>query len=210
LQLIVESSNRLLDKRELTAYCDAALTEVALLLGVDPEGVVCARVDQLNADNESADSPHKAIIVGAAGRLRAFIGRGVDSLPDSSVAAALRLAIRARANIEADDATTLFFPQESSGADFVIYLPTSRTLQETERQLLRVFATNISGGLHNVALFSRLDRLAYVDPLLGLPNKNALVRAIDHGLQTEGKSDLILLIVDLDQFSDANHSFGVR
>lgn len=209
LQLIVESSNRLLNKHELPAYCDAALSEIALLLGLDPEGVVCARVDQIIEPNENNGSVSRVVIVGAAGSLRTLIGQSIESLPDAAITEVLRSAIHLRANVENDDATVLFFPKENSGADFVIYLSTGRNLLDTERQLLYVFASNISGGLQNVALFSRLDRLAYYDNLLGIPNKNALVRWIDHALMTEERSRLVLLSVDLDDFGRINHTFGV-
>ncbi|MGR9114585.1 MAG: bifunctional diguanylate cyclase/phosphodiesterase [Gammaproteobacteria bacterium] len=208
LQLIVESSNRLLNQHELIPYCDAALTEIALLLGLDPEGVVCVRVNQVYGQSKDSTSIEQIVIVGAAGKLRSFIGQSIHNLPDSKITESLLRAIRARSNLELDDATILFFAKENSGSDFVIYLPTGRALQDTERQLLQVFATNISGGLQNVALFSRLDRLAYSDNLLGIPNKNALVRAIDHALLAKNRSQLILLFVDLDNFSGTNHTFG--
>ncbi|WP_036300810.1 bifunctional diguanylate cyclase/phosphodiesterase [Methylomarinum vadi] len=205
LQLIVESSNRLLNKHDLTSYCDAALTEIALLLGLNPEGVICARADQIYQQPDD----HKIIIVGAAGKLRNLIGKSIRELPDNKIVNGLLKAIHARNNIEQDQASILFFPKEMSGADFVIYLPTERTLLDTERQLLQVFASNISGGLHNVALFSRLDQLAYSDNLLRIPNKNALIRAIDRALLTEQRPRLLLLIVDLDDFARINHTFGL-
>ncbi|MGR9051184.1 MAG: two-component system response regulator [Gammaproteobacteria bacterium] len=209
LQLIVESSNRLLNKHELTSYCDAALTEIALLLGIDPEGVVCARVDQINHVHETSDLNSRIVIVGAAGKLRYLIGQSIYSLSDPIVIESILRAIRARSNMELADATILFFPEKRSGADFVIYLSTGRSLLDTERQILHAFASNISGGLQNVALFSRLDRLAYHDAMLNMPNKNALLRAIDRTLSSEDRSCMALLIVDLDDFGGANHTFGV-
>lgn len=210
LQLIVESSNRLLGKRDLESYCDAALTEVALLLDVAPEGVVCVRSDHLSRGESAGEASAGLVVVGVAGRLGAFMGQDVCRLPDEGVVDLLAKAAARRADVETEFGTALFFPRENAGADFIVFVATRRSLIETERQLLRVFATNISGGLQNVALFSRLDQLAYEDSDFGLPNSNALIRSLAHALSSGNQADLSLAVVDIDQFGNIAHGFGAE
>jgi len=66
-----------------------------------------------------------------------------------------------------------------------------------ERQLLDVFCSNISATLEHLQVFETINTLAYTDAELSIPNRNALVQAIDNA----AASDSQLVLVDIDGFS---------
>ncbi|WP_051460236.1 bifunctional diguanylate cyclase/phosphodiesterase [Pseudogulbenkiania sp. MAI-1] len=83
-----------------------------------------------------------------------------------------------------------------------------RELTPSELELLNVFALSVSGGLHNVSLLNRLDKMAYEDDLTPLPNRNALVRALDFAMEAPQRAGRGLLLLDIDGFSGINIAFG--
>lgn len=54
----------------------------------------------------------------------------------------------------------------------------------------------------------QLERLAFHDPLTGLPNRAMFTRQLDALVAQEGDSGAALLLVDLDRFKDVNDSLG--
>ena len=124
------------------------------------------------------------------------------------MASALRCSLQKQATLRFDDCTVLFFPRFQAGADYACYVATERSLDDTELELLEVFSASISRGLYNVALFSRLEEMAYQDDLLKIPNRNALIRMLDMTLSSPNKDDRVLVLLDIDNFSGANTAFG--
>jgi hypothetical protein len=65
-----------------------------------------------------------------------------------------------------------------------------------------VFASNIAVAFENLSLIERLDQLAYVDSMLGIPNRNAFeVDYIRHKKQHKHLSVLLVHINGLSQSS---------
>lgn len=201
LQLIVESSNLLSTSRTLQEFSTRTLDEIATLLEVDPDGLICVR---------QAHAPQSEVrIIGAAGRFARLADHPLSDLPAPEICAALQQAISERRTLVLERATVPYFPasDDDTGA-FAAWVATGRPLEPTEIELLHVFASNIGAGLHNVALFSRLDRVAYHDELVDLPNRHAMVRAIDLALERQPRLLSSLLLVDLDNFAGTNLALG--
>ncbi|MFP8967752.1 EAL domain-containing protein [Pokkaliibacter sp. CJK22405] len=247
LQLIVESSNRLLGIRNLTDIASAALAELATLIGVSDEGLVCVKrtplaTEELLSPTRSADlktaaerqirekgmnwsaqhvhdldnsdlvdiSLREVTTIAASGRYADCVNFSLANLPDPEVRSALEKAMVLQSFLTTERGQVVFFPRSAALADFAIYVSTPRPLDSTELHLLEVFAANISKGFGNVALISKLDRLAYQDDLLGIPNQSALLRKMQalHRLRQAGQYHLVLL--DLDDFSSLNTLFGMK
>lgn len=203
LQMIVESSNALFcskNPRELSAKI---LTEISSLLNLQAEGVVCLRLDECQDEAELV-----VRIVGANGRFSGAVEGNLDSLDAPQVAKALNQCLREQQTLRLAEATVLFFPRFQAGADYACYVTCERPLDDTEIELLQVFSVSISRGLYNVALFSRLEEMAYQDDLLKIPNRNALIRMLDMTLKSNGKDQSVLVLIDIDNFSGANTAFG--
>jgi len=203
LQLILEASNRFTTARSISEIASAALTEVAELLGVPPEGIVC--VEGLEPDKGSMP-----VVVGAAGRFAPYVKLPLADLPNPEIAALIEEALKHRHSLDHDDYQVIYFPRQHAMAEYAIYLATGQRIDDSSRELLQVFAANASKGFGNVALISRLDRMAYEDELLGVPNLSALLREVERlRLKREMASGYQLVLIDLDNFGGLNDAFGV-
>ncbi|XXF06877.1 EAL domain-containing protein [Pseudomonas sp. D1-3] len=203
LQMIVESSNALFCSKNTRELSAKILSEIASLLDLQAEGIVCVKAH----DAGPGELPD-AYVISASGRFYGSIDGNLNGLGDDAVASALRCCLQKQATLRFDDCTVLFFPRFQAGADYACYVATERTLDDTELELLEVFSASISRGLYNVALFSRLEEMAYQDDLLKIPNRNALIRMLDMTLSSPNKNDRVLVLLDIDNFSGANTAFG--
>src|SRR3990167_4193063 len=202
LQMIVESSNALFCSKSTRELSAKILSEITSLLDLQTEGIVCVRADE----GDAATEPN-ARIVSASGRFFDSIDANLDVL-QPQVAAAERQCLPAQQTLRLSDCTVLFFPRFQAGSDYACYIDSARALDDTELELLKVFSVSISRGLYNVALFSRLEEMAYQDDLLKIPNRNALIRMLDMTLKSETKDQRVLVLIDIDNFSGANTAFG--
>ncbi len=203
LQTIVEASNSLTRAEDLPDFSGRMVRELARVLGLEADGMVC--VQEVNG----AD-PLTARVVGAAGRFTSCIAQEIDVISDHDIRDLLVRGLTEQRNIETPVSQVLFFRGADSGPHAAAYLATGRTLDATERELLSVFASNINSGLINVSLTSRLDRLAYEDGLLSIPNANALLRGVESVLAVDTPRDRSLLFIDLDKYSQSSLSLGIE
>ncbi|WP_454690109.1 putative bifunctional diguanylate cyclase/phosphodiesterase [Achromobacter aloeverae] len=205
LQVIVEAGNCLTRSRSLADFSQRVVLELARLLGVAPEGLVCVA-----EDGGAQHDPLQARIVGAAGQLADAIDLALGDLRQGEIRDALVRALTLRANVDGGASQVLFFPGAEDGPHAATYIATGRVLDPTEHELLRVFAAHINSGLINVALNSRLDRVAYEDTLLSLPNANAMLRALAPVLEQPAPRDRAILFVELDQYTASCLALGVE
>lgn len=202
LQLIVESTNAIFNTRSMDALASVILSEIATILDVGHDGIVC--VWQERPGGAVTDLP----VIGATGRYAHTIGAPLAAVENGDVVEAIERCLRDVEEIAANGHRVLPFINSVDGSVCVVYLDMARPLDATEVEMLRVFATNIRGGIHNVALVSRLDGMAYSDPLLGIANRNALMRALRLALTSQTRDDLNLVLVDIDNFSGLNLALG--
>lgn len=205
LQLILEASNRLTAARTIEQIASAVLVELADLLDVPAEGIVCV-MGYHNDDSAASATP---AIVGAAGQFEAYLNGSLKALPNREIADCIAEALMGRRSIARNDCQVLYFPRQHAMADYAVYLATGRPLEASENELLGVLAANASKGFGNVALISRLDRMAFEDELLHIPNRSALLREIERLRIGKANGSHRLVLIDLDDFSGLNDAFGV-
>lgn len=198
LGMIIRASAELMAHHGMREFAAGIITQISGLLGLAPEGVVCAH-DRHNAPNQTR-------VIAAAGRYARCFEQPLATIDRHEVRDAIWQALAERKSQFSQESTTLFFPGES-GHDMAAYLETSAPLDELDHQLLEVFCTNISISLDNVVLFGRLNDHAYNDQLLGIPNRLSLVQSVDKAIAAERKSDTLAL-VDIDHFSELNDALG--
>ena len=199
LGMVIRASSQLLARQGVTEFAAGIITQICGLLGLPPEGLVCAY------DHEF--SPSNALIVAAAGNLTNCIDKQLGELPDRQIADALKQALSERHNIYGDTSTTLFF-QGQGHNHMAAYLQTEHSLDELDKQLLEVFCSNIVITLDNVLLLSQLKDHAYNDQLLHIPNRLALIHALDRALASSVAGELTLALIDIDGFSEFNDTLG--
>jgi len=205
LQVIVEAGNCLTRSRSMADFSQRVMLELARLLGVAPEGLVCVA-----EDGSAEHSPLRARIVGAAGKLANTIDMALSDLHQGEIRESLVQALMSRTHVDGVTSQVLFFPGAEEGPHAATYIATGRALDPTEHELLRVFSAHINSGLINVALNSRLDRVAYEDNLLSLPNANAMLRALEPVLEQPVPRDRAILFVELDQYAASCLALGVE
>jgi diguanylate cyclase (GGDEF)-like protein len=202
LEKIVQAAADLFEKRALESLAEGVLTQIAGLLGFSPDGVVCA---QRGYPLDGSDSG-RLYVVGAVGRYAKSINRPLELLGEPRIERAIRACVQGQRNVYAADYTVLYM-KSPGGSEEAVFLDSARPVDILDRQLLEVFATNISVGFSNVYLFHRLNYLAYHDPLTDLPNRNKLVDMLDASLR-EARSRYVVYLVDIDHFSDINDVLG--
>ena len=198
LGMIIRASAELMARHGLREFAAGVITQLAGLLRLAPEGVVCA--------HENGDGAKSTRIIAAAGSYACCIELPLSCLGRPAVAAQIHLAMEARQSQFSPNSTTLFFPGES-GRDMAAYIETSIPLNALDFQLLEVFCTNITIGLDNVVLFAKLKGLAYSDQLLEIPNRLSFVQSLSSAISDQ-RVDETLALVDIDHFAQLNDALG--
>lgn len=199
LELIVEGSAELSQLRGLQRFAEGVVTQLCALLGMLPEGLVCAQGAH-GEGNSLAD----ARIVAAAGQFSSLIDTPLSAVQLPHVRERLQRCLELKQHV-LDDGNCLYFGL-SNGRSIAALVDAGRPLTPVDLQLLRAFCSNIAVGFENVLLYSQLLDQAYNDQLLRLPNRLRFIELLDQNLQDpEG---ITLALIDLDDFSDINDAFG--
>lgn len=198
LGLIVQAAAELMERRGLQQFAEGVLTQIAALLRLPLDGLVCVQAE--------APAPLSAepCIVAAAGALAHCVGQPLAILPRAEVLDALQQALARRSHLFLADATVLYLGAE--GYACAVYLRTAAPLLALDQQLLEVFCANLSTCLDKLRLIEELNFLAYHDPLTQLANRAGLGLAISAAARSAPARSLVLL--DLRRFADVNSALG--
>lgn len=190
LEQILAAAAELGKPSGLNKFARGVVTQLCALLNVNAECLVCA------AMHEPDKPPH---ILAAAGRYGAWIGMPLEHIPDARVKNNLLHTLHTKQHFF-DDGASLFFRGANEQA-LAAFVDVSEPLQDIERGLLEVFCSNISVAFENLQLYLTIKNLAYNDVLVNLPNRNALVAAIDARVLDQNA----VALLDLDNFADINN-----
>ncbi|AYH45212.1 EAL domain-containing protein [Azoarcus sp. DN11] len=198
LARIVRSSAELLRCEGLADFAGGVITQLAGLLGLPADGLVCAR--------REGGTPCE--VVAAAGRFGRASRQPLDALQEPAIRALLERALAQRANVvEPGQGIALYFGSRP-GRDLAAYVETGHAADELDPSLLEMFRANVSVCLDNVDLVQRLNEYSYFDPLVHLPNRRQLLELLDaHLHEREGRRG-VLAVVDIDHFGEINGAFG--
>jgi diguanylate cyclase (GGDEF)-like protein len=200
LEYIVSASAELFSQRAMNEYTKGVLTQIAALLRVGPEGIICVKV--LDSENIG---PY--VIIGAEGKYKEQLDLDLSELNNLDAQTLIEQSIAQKQNIYSDHATALYMESETIKSA-VIYLETSADISDIDKKLLEVFVQNIAVGLENVQLFQNLRHYAYYDQLTDLPNITSFVQYIDKLLETEVDFGFDVVVLDIDNFATINEAFG--
>ncbi|BDT69921.1 hypothetical protein os1_41130 [Comamonadaceae bacterium OS-1] len=200
LEKIVAASNQFIAEPGLQSFAEGVITQIAGLVGVEPEGVVCACTPH-------AETGADCVVIAAAGRLAHLMQHRIADIDDPYIVACLTQCLAERRNQLAERSVTLFFPGREGG-DFVAFVYASAPLRDVDAHLLEVFCTNIALCAANVELVTRLRNHAFVDRMLGLPNRTAFLQHLDEAVAAGGTAGHAIGLMDVDQFAETNDMFG--
>jgi diguanylate cyclase (GGDEF)-like protein len=199
LEIIVSASAQLGRQRGLQRFAEGLVTQLAAILGVPPEGLVCA--------HEPLDDADSARIIAAAGHYRELIHRPLDELAPGTVREALERCLAQRANHFQGASLCLYFAA-ASGRGMAAYVDAGRPIESVDEHLLAVFCASMSVAFENVLLYGQLVDFAYQDQLLRMPNRNRFIELITHQLREP--QGMALALVDIDDFAAINDTLGHR
>ncbi|MBU0747016.1 MAG: EAL domain-containing protein [Gammaproteobacteria bacterium] len=204
LELILRSSATLLETKDSHEFASGVLTQLAAMLKVGREGLVCAR---------RSGSPHDYYVQAAAGRFFELEGLPLDLVSSEPELDTLLKSVERRCNVYGDNGGLALHIGHKDEQDIVVFIDAEKNHSELDPQLLGVFCANLSTLLHNRGLLERLHDSAYYDPLVSLPNRAHFVKEVDEYVR-HGIGDYVLALIDIDDFSATNdvmgHRFGDR
>ncbi len=200
LEKIVAASNQFIAEKGLHAFAEGVITQLAGLIGVAPEGLVCA------ASGEETDHPDQFRVIAAAGRYSHLIQHRLEEIDNLHIARSLNQALRNHYSTVGRRDITLYF-RKNNEEGFAAYIESAEPIREIDQHLLEVFCTNIALCAKNIDLVTELRRDALVDRQVGLPNRNALVIELDQRIQA-GCTGEVVALVDIDQFAATNDILG--
>lgn len=196
LEAIIEASNGLIAVKDFDRFAAAATVRISAIFGVGKSGLACLRY---------AERPDEISIVATTDPLDRCIGRSIHSLEENGRRSTVEQAFEQRAHCFAARHTALYFASPR-GVELVVLLNCSLALSVESRRLLDVLGANISLCIANISVLDQLRRSAYLDPLIGIPNRLAFLEALDRRL-TAGRVSTVA-VLDIDHFSALNDTIG--
>lgn len=200
LDMILRASTELMALQTLEEFATGVVVQISRLLGVPPDGLFCVQEQLHNQENA-------LFVVAAAGRFGDLINHPLSSLEDLSIDRTLTRALKERRNIHGREFSALHFTGNAP-SNFAAFFRTGRPLTEIELRLLEVFCSNISVGLSNITLVTRLHNSAFYDSLTKLPNRTRLKEIIDDSLSSSKELPSTLALIDIDHFAETNDTLG--
>ncbi|TPW28899.1 EAL domain-containing protein [Martelella alba] len=179
LEQIIESARQIFQRTSLELFAQGVLTQIAALLRLEPSGFVSI---------QPGDGTEMKVILG----IGSFCALTGANLADTGEAIT-RLFESHRNSDEPvfnDGYMGLHFRNEN-GREMFAVLETEGTFDSEDLDLLRLFSSNISIGFKNLALIEALDRLAFHDSVLDLPNQNAFEQALAQAIARGSNGQVI-------------------
>ena len=192
MQLLLAASQRISSKSDIEDYTRSILEEISQLLKVKKGGIVCF----FHPEQEGLDN---ASIVATSGDFSNHRHSYLSSvMHEEALKGAVLIAYEKKSHVFIEGFSVLYFSnKELDGRIYMVIVKMNRTLAANEINLLQVFCENISAGFRNVALNNKLTELAYIEPTLGIHNKNWLIRDIRDMFSWEReKATLLMVCVD--------------
>jgi len=202
LDLIIRGSAELIRLHHLKDFSSRALVQTASLLDVTPSGLVCV------SDSTAAEGGSDFMVLAATGSFLACLDQPLSSLADEQAQQTLLQTLEQRSNNFGANAITLF--AGGTRMSVGIYLDAVVKPREIDQKLMDVLSSNMSVCLDNVALFMRLQKQAYFDGMVGLPNRAHFLDEIDRCMAFRADRDDVIAIVDVDGFAEVNDALGHR
>lgn len=201
LELIVNASTELMSQKGLQNFSSGVLQQISSLLGRKIDGFICSPRDEQLRVKELSELE----IIAANSIFTPLIAQLASAIEHAEIREMISTAITSRNNLFTTHATLLLF-ESVDQKDVAVYLQSP--MSELDKRLLDVFCSNISVGLSNVMLSSRLHRFAYFDPLTGLANRLKLLQTLNETLQSPQKEQSVLSLIDIDHFAETNDALG--
>lgn len=204
LEYLLRTQAELLTANTLPTFASRLLEQLAGLYGLPTHAIFCGECHNPCETEE----PCKRVF-SALGRYADWSRRCLDTLGGAPEVQAIELAFATRRTVHSDVGLAVHLPSRT-GVDAVAFLATEELPDTHDPCVLDMFAQHAATATDGIRLVESLRNAAYVDSLTCLPNRSALAETIDTALKTASTLPQRLLLVDIDQFSEINETFGDR
>ena len=200
LEKIIASSANLFEEHSVKGFCEGVVTQISSLIGLDAEGLLCARAGSvLDRDDDGV------YVLGAAGGFAQFINEPIERLRSNEIVEQVNRCLRQKRHIFESDSSVLYINR--AGFEAAVYVNMVKDINDLDKSLLEVFLSSISVGYENVNLFHELRNAAFRDWLTRLPNRNEFINMLDKP-HLYGSDDACVALIDINHFSDINDGLG--
>lgn len=160
MERIIEASGNLFALRAIDSFAEAVLRELARVLDLPCDGLVCV---------VRGSSAVDAQILAAAGRHHGLVGLPMGRSVDPQIALRITQVLQSRRH-QYDDGHVIIWLRTADGRDAAACLHAGRPLDGLERKLAEVLGSKIAIGFDNLHLYEQLKRAhkAAVIALAGL------------------------------------------
>ncbi|MDM7861426.1 EAL domain-containing protein [Alteromonas sp. ASW11-36] len=203
LQKIIQSAANLLEEHSIKGFCEGIVTQISSMIGLEAEGVVCARAGSVLDKEDDDDGVY---VLGAAGDFANYINERIEQLHDDIIVEHVNRCLKFQKHVFESNFSVLYI--NSSGFEAAVYVNMCKEIGELDRQLLEIFLSSVSVGYENVNLFHQLRNAAFRDWLTRLPNRNEFINMLDRPHQIESQSGINVALIDINHFSDVNDGLG--
>ncbi len=200
LDRIARAGSELMLAHGLENFAYGIINHASAIFEMPNNGLICMQAHGEDQDGE-------LFVIAASGRYGTAADAALDSRQHERLHHLLQRALREQRNMFDADGLALYLGSHA-GRHFAATLDAGKPLDDIDRSLMEVFCRNISVGLENVLLVTRLENFAFHDPLTRLPNRTRLKELVDKALGSHARSDSTLALVDIDHFSETNDALG--
>jgi diguanylate cyclase (GGDEF)-like protein len=144
--------------------------------------------------------------------LAGWVARNKRSLVNARPATELEAAgLDSKTELQSALVCPLVFGQHLIGA-IAVYNTDASTYRDDHRRLLERISEQAAAVIHNAMVFERTQQDSLTDPLTGLPNTRFMFSHVSRELARAErmKSELSLLVMDIDEFKEINDTYGHR
>jgi response regulator RpfG family c-di-GMP phosphodiesterase len=137
LSKVIAATGKVLESNSLPQFASVVLEEIVLLLGFDHSAIYCVTLPSEDGDQKLART------LAATGELVKYLEKNDFSLLPEKVQSRFQEVIQAQGNREFEDAFVAYFKTDR-GHENVLYVEIPKPLGALEKELLRLFITNLS------------------------------------------------------------------
>ena len=206
LEAIIKASARLMALSDIQEFAETILEQALDLLADDTDAFICA-INLTDYVRRSEDLCSGAHVLASKGRYLEWNNQAFVQVANRQQQVQVQKALFERNHVYGTHDTVLYF-SNLDGVSMAMYIDASLDHNTSKIRLLEMFCSNASVCLENVALSSRMHNLAFFDPLTGLSNRLQLLQLLSSTLRSHKKYDSVLVLVDIDHFSETNDALG--
>jgi diguanylate cyclase (GGDEF)-like protein len=200
LESVMRCTQALITQPDLREFAQVLLGQAAQFFGQDTAGLACV----ITSHGKTAVTGQ---VWAATQGLAGHIGRPVADIQDPATLALISRCLAGAAHQIEPSRLALHLSGSQPGPCCVVVLD-SPQIGATPAPLIELLCNNIALAADRVALTERLRRQAYHDTLVDLPNRSALVGAIDRCIADNDGQGQLLALFDIDQFAEINDTLG--